>query len=121
MKVDWAFPAFCTKVIDGDTIDVIMDVGFHCTRTERLRLLGVNCPEVHGPSAVDGMRAKQFTQATLSEWMVTGVKWPLVVQTFKADVFGRYLARVWPADTLNGSPDLSSLLLASNNAVPFNG
>lgn len=121
MDAPWIFPARCVNVVDGDTIDVVIDTGFHCTRTERLRLLGVNAPELHGVTRVEGLAAKVFVQATVDGWQTApaGV-WPLMVRTRKTDVFGRYLAQVWPAAAgSTADPDLSALLLASGNAVPF--
>jgi len=33
------------KVLDGDTIDVVIDLGFDLTKTERVRIAGVDTPE----------------------------------------------------------------------------
>ena len=33
------------KVVDGDTVDVIIDLGFHTTVKKRIRLYGINTPE----------------------------------------------------------------------------
>ena len=33
------------KVVDGDTVDVLIDVGFSTYRKERVRLYGINTPE----------------------------------------------------------------------------
>lgn len=113
----FTYQARAIKVIDGDTIDVILDVGFRATRTERLRLLGVNSPEMHGPTHDAGQAAKDFTIKMLTEWGAFDEGWPLIVTTQKSDVFGRYLALV----SSNKDPfmDLSTALLASGNAVPF--
>ena len=124
MEAPWLFPAKCVNVVDGDTIDVVLDVGFHATRTERLRLLGVNAPELHGPTHEAGQAAKDFTSKQIATWQAAfagvQVDWPLMVATRKTDVFGRYLARVWPASAVSADdPDLSALLLASGNAVVF--
>ena len=35
------------KVVDGDTLDVLFDVGFSMFRKERIRLLGIDTPETH--------------------------------------------------------------------------
>lgn len=42
------------KVVDGDTIDCEVDVGFHLCITERFRLLDVDAPEVRGHEKVAG-------------------------------------------------------------------
>ena len=33
------------KVLDGDTIDVVIDLGFDLAKTERVRIAGVDTPE----------------------------------------------------------------------------
>ena len=33
------------KIIDGDTIDIIIDLGFSLTKKERVRLAGIDTPE----------------------------------------------------------------------------
>ena len=40
---------------DGDTIDFIIDVGFKMTTRQRIRLLGVNTPELRGASKEEGL------------------------------------------------------------------
>jgi micrococcal nuclease len=41
------YPATVAGVIDGDTLDVVVDLGFNrITTTERLRLDGINCPDL---------------------------------------------------------------------------
>lgn len=73
------------KVIDGDTVDVVLDQGFKSTRTERLRLNSVDTPE---KSELNYAEAKQFTTDKVLNKEV-------LIQTYKSDVFGRYLANVW--------------------------
>ena len=111
----WVYRCRVTNVVDGDTIDVVVDAGFRSTRTERLRLLGVNCPERKGATRAAGDEAREFTRVWLS-WAGDDA-WPLTVQTHKSDVFGRYLATVWRPD----GHCLNDDLLADGQAVPFDG
>ncbi len=92
----FTFRAKLVRVIDGDTIDVVLDQGLHNTRTERLRLLGVDCPEMRGETRVDGLAARNW----LTNFFLFGAeeKWPLIIRTEKSDAFGRYLAHVWRID-----------------------
>ena len=93
----WTFRAKLVRVIDGDTVDVMIDAGFHSMQLERLRLLGVNCPEVKGPTREAGLAATRYTTdwllAAANQWVED--EWSLLLQTEKSDVFGRYLSRVW--------------------------
>lgn len=120
----WLWKARVDAVIDGDTLDLTIDCGFHAYRVERIRLMGVNCPEMKGATKADGQAARIATANWIGEavWQQgSSVEWPFIVETFKADSFGRYLARIWPADA---SPDdmfadLSSHLLSTGHAVPY--
>jgi micrococcal nuclease len=81
------YRAELVRVIDGDTIDVDIDLGFDKIRTrQRLRLLGVDTPE-KGEAGYVGA-----THATASRL------WPadeIIVHTIRKDSFGRWLANVW--------------------------
>lgn len=125
------------NVVDGDTIDVEIDVGFHSVRTERLRILGVNTPELHAKDPAvraAAQVAKDFT----TNWLATAAAslgpmamdpsgkdrplgWSLMVRTEKTDAFGRYLAQVMRDIQGVGQADLGVALLDTKNAIPFNG
>jgi micrococcal nuclease len=111
----WAYRARVERVIDGDTLDVTIDQGLHTHRTERLRLLGVNTPELKGPTRPAGLAAAGF----VTDWLARvpfDDDWPLIVQTHRGDAFGRWLARVWRR---TDGACLNDTLLMVGHAVPF--
>lgn len=71
------------KVVDGDTIDVLIDVGFHTYITKRLRFLGVDTWEIRGPERPQGLVAK----ARLEEIVANADR--IYVQTVM-DATGKY-------------------------------
>jgi len=78
------------RVIDGDTIDVEIDLGFKLRTTQRIRLIGVDTPEMTGKDKVNGQHAKDFVQA----WCLdneTDLEFDFLIETTKTDSFGRYL------------------------------
>ncbi|PTG04408.1 nuclease [Staphylococcus chromogenes] len=81
----YIFKAKVLRVIDGDTLEMRIDLGFHTHTVRKVRLLGVDTPE-RGETGYN--EAKAFTTGT-----VLGKD--VYVQTYKADAFGRYLADVW--------------------------
>ena len=90
----WVYPARCLRIVDGDTLDLIVDVGYYLTRRDHFRLLDVDAPELRGIERPAGLAAQQFVR----EWIVdAGIGgWPLVIQTAKdPDNFGRYLCHLW--------------------------
>lgn len=50
---------YCHQVIDGDTYTILIDQGFLTYTEQRIRLRGLDCPELHGPDAARGLAAKQ--------------------------------------------------------------
>lgn len=103
----WIFPARCERVVDGDTLDLLIDQGMRVYRRERVRLLGVDAPEVRGSTAQAGADALAWVRSWLA---AAGGEWPLTVRTTKADSFGRYLARIWRGDGAELNADLAAHL-----------
>ena len=59
-----------TKVVDGDTIDVILDMGFNILFAQRVRLFGIDTPESRTRDLVEkkyGLKAKKFLQDKLKK------------------------------------------------------
>ena len=44
----WWYPARVLGVVDGDTLDVMVDLGFRAYQKIRVRLHGIDTPEVYG-------------------------------------------------------------------------
>ena len=99
------------RVIDGDTVEMEIDCGFTIKKRERVRLLGVNTPEMKGESRAQGLLARDFTVKWFADR--SGDVFCRTVKD-KEDSFGRYLA-----DITSGADSLCADLLASGNAVPF--
>lgn len=109
---DYRYDLQVVRVIDGDTIDAILtrDIGFRhiATWRQRLRIAGIDCPEVSGATRAAGVAATVFTR----DWLAAA---PCAAETLQQDNFGRWLARIFRAD---GS-DLSAALLAAGHAIPM--
>jgi endonuclease YncB( thermonuclease family) len=82
-------------VYDGDTIEVELDKGDRCYKIEKVRIVGVNTPEIRSADRVAANVARNETVSWLKAAGIEG--WPLLVTTIKDrhyDSFGRYLANV---------------------------
>ncbi len=56
------------RVIDGDTLDLDIDLGFNVHIFERVRLYGIDTPELFGPTATEaGKLAKAFVEEWVSQ------------------------------------------------------
>lgn len=91
MKVTHHYNAHCTNVVDGDTIDCVVDLGFRIEHRTRLRLLGIDTPELR--SGDPKLRAVALVAKERVEELC--LKQDIVIFTEKAGSFGRWLARVY--------------------------
>ena len=100
----YEYSATITNIVDGDTVDAIVDLGYSVTIKSRLRLARINCPEVSTP---EGMASKAFT----TTWLPVGSAVTIKTSKDKREKWGRMLAEV----TL-GTTNINDLLVTSNMA-----
>lgn len=96
----WTLPAKVVQVVDGDTLELAYNLGFHIGRSARARLRGVNTAEVFGvdprtAAATEGRRQSEFT----ADWCAAGLQgfagnWPFLVSCYGFDKYGRDLVEV---------------------------
>jgi len=103
------YSANVTRVVDGDTVDANLDIGFGLTKKVRIRLLDINAPEVRGESRVEGRKATAYLMSLLK---VADNQIRVVVEG--KDSFGRALGRLY-----DGSANLNQRMLDSGHAVPY--
>lgn len=111
-------PAYCyraevVRVIDGDTIDVQLDVGFNTHIHKRLRFLGIDTWEIRGGEREKGLAAKARLENLLA---VSRNK--VYVQTVMdgEGKYGRVLAWVW-VDTIAGPMCVNMVLLEEGHGT----
>ena len=85
----YTYRAKLARVIDGDTVDMLVDFGFYLEQRWRLRLKDLNAPEVRGPQRPAGLVATDFVRQRLE------APQRIVVQTTKKGKYGRYIADVY--------------------------
>lgn len=88
------------NVVDGDTVDLMIDLGFNIHHKIRVRLYGVNTPESRTTNKSEkelGLKAKEYTH----DWLANH-KW-VFVNTIpdKNDKYGRILARIYSSDKVD--------------------
>jgi micrococcal nuclease len=94
------YKAKAERVIDGDTLDVNIDLGFKITTVQRIRLARVNTPETYNVKKdteeyQKGMTAKQFVEQRLA-----ANNNQLLIETEKVtEKYGRYIGTVWFPDS----------------------
>lgn len=92
---EYVYRAKLVKIIDGDTIDFALDLGFHTHIVVRTRLLDVDAPEVRGSEKPMGLQVKSLVIGFFEKWKGD----PITVETRKTGKYGRWLSRIWVGDT----------------------
>lgn len=111
----YVFKALGIRTIDGDTIVCELDHGFNMRSTQYLRLWGVNTPEKNSTNINEKQRAYEATEFTAS--FTDGRD--ILVQTYKSESFGRYLAKVFIPQGDGEYLCLNDMLIAEGLAEPF--
>lgn len=90
----YRYRAHVVRVVDGDTLDVNIDLGFHVEFRARVRLAGYNAPELHGLTAVDGKAARDALVDLLGrvEDVVYLQTAAVVVQSFERYIADGYVS-----------------------------
>lgn len=113
MQPQYLYKAKIVGVVDGDTVDAIVDLGFTVSVFIRFRLNGINTPETNDSDPVKralGVKAKEFVTTTLLNKEVT-------IRSFKTDKYGRWLADIF----VDGQTSINQMLIEQQLAVAYTG
>ncbi len=110
-----------TKVVDGDTMDIDIDLGFGVwLKGERVRLYGIDTPESRTRDLAEkkyGLAAKSYAKSFLKdEW--------LILKTKEYDAkgkFGRILGELWRTTGYNNDKSLNQYMIDDHHAVHYHG
>ncbi|ORT58229.1 thermonuclease family protein [Streptomyces sp. CB03238] len=113
----YQYPAKIVEIVDGDTVDTELDLGFDVVTRQRIRLYGINAPEKNTQAGRD---ARQF----VVDWVRQHT--PAItlhtVQTAKGsdarEKYGRYLGTLTAA---SAGDSLNDALIAAGLAKPYDG
>jgi micrococcal nuclease len=107
-----------TKIVDGDTIDAELDLGFNISYTQRIRLAGIDTPESRTRDLAEkalGLESKKKLSELIANAKV------VVIRTEKPDSsekYGRILGWVY----LDGAEvSVNEALIASGYAWSYSG
>ncbi len=112
MKKNMSFVYFhvdVIRVIDGDTVELNIDMGNNTFWRDKFRLLGINAPEKHKTDKAAADAATAFLADALQEES-------LFVYTYGKDKYGRRLCTL---NTVNGNVNVR--MIEAGHAVPYAG
>ena len=107
------YEAIVKRVIDGDTIDLTIKIGFYLKYDTPVRLLDINTPEIRGIEKPQGLISKSYVEEVLP------IGKNIEIHTEKDDVFGRWLGVIHylndDGEALNLNCELLELGLAEQD------
>jgi micrococcal nuclease len=107
-----------TKVVDGDTIDADIDLGFDISLTKRIRLAGIDTPESRTTNLKEkalGLESKEWMKKTLAGAKDILIKTELPDSTEK---YGRIIGHLF----INGQEiSLNNQMIAEGYALAYDG
>jgi micrococcal nuclease len=107
------------KYIDGDTVDVIVDLGFHVTIKKRVRLHGINTPETRTRNKSEkkkGLLAKQRLIELCEQQQDPDQFGGLILKCHGLGKYGRILGEIF-----NGKGSVNKMLVMEGHAVEYHG
>ena len=105
------YNAVVIKVYDGDSITVDIDLGFGIwAKGQKLRLSGIDTPEIRGSSRELGLVARDALRN-----QILGKKIIIKTEKDKKGKYGRWLATIY----CGSDKSINSWLLEEGFAVPY--
>jgi micrococcal nuclease len=106
----YTYSAEVIRVVDGDTIDLNIDLGFHIKIQKRVRLSLIDAPEKNTDL---GKRSAEFLSKTLPAGCIVTIK----TQLDKDDKYGRLLGEIFTTDQISS---INKLMIDSGHADYYN-
>ena len=114
----YIYKAECTRVVDGDTIDAVIDLGFDITIKKRIRLAGIDSPESRTRDLEEKKRGLA-SKARLKELIESG---SMQIESKEVGKYGRVLGvlHIYP-DNLDLPININDTLVKEGHAVEYWG
>lgn len=89
----YTYKAKITEVYDGDTVTALVDLGFRISFEIKIRLLGIDTPEIRGTERPEGLVARDRLRE-----LVLGKEVILITERDRQEKFGRWLGELFFPD-----------------------
>lgn len=100
----YEYRAQCVRVVDGDTYDIEVDLGFSIRHQIRVRLKDIDTAELNSKNAAERQHADEAR--VLATRLLTNVPFTIRTEKDRIGIYGRYTASV----TLPDGTDLAQRL-----------
>ena len=114
------YRARIVRWLDGDTCDVVIDLGFRIDHRLTIRLAGVDTPEANSPILEQRQLASNARTFAVVNCPPGGFVTIFTEKPDPRDKYGRWLGRI-RCDGPGGPADLSDLLIRAGLGKPYDG
>lgn len=110
------YETFIKRVIDGDSLEVVVDLGLNVNYTTDVRFNGIDAPESFRPSSDLEKQAGELVKSYV-RGLIEGKN--VFIKTYKNSKYGDYLADIYLDE--NDEFSLNELMLKEGYARPYIG
>ena len=111
----YVYKAHVVSVYDGDTCTVDIDLGLRTwIRKEKIRLHGINAPEIRGAEREQGLKSAEYLRRLILDR-------DIILQTIKdrKEKYGRYLGDIWVQDDSGAYFNVNDKMVSEGFAIHF--
>ncbi|MBT7338602.1 MAG: hypothetical protein HN802_02790 [Candidatus Jacksonbacteria bacterium] len=108
----YEYKAICIRVVDGDTVDAMIDLGMSVWVKKRIRLYGINAPE----SRTRDLKEKKLGLAAKDRLFDLIQDKEILIKSHGIGKYGRVLGSLYVGDT-----DINKLLITEGHACEYYG
>ncbi|MDB9847598.1 thermonuclease family protein [bacterium] len=108
----YRYNAKLDRVVDGDTVDALVDLGFDTWKKVRIRMHGMNAPE----SRTRDLEEKKLGLAAKSRLIELLRDGDFILQSHGVGKYGRCLGTLWIEDI-----DINKTLISEGHATEYFG
>ena len=88
---NYTYPCILDRVVDGDTMDVVVDLGFNISHKIRVRLAHFNAPEPRGDTREEGLKYCKWA----AWWFEKHIREDMYITTKKSGKYGRWIGDIY--------------------------
>lgn len=101
----YQYNAIVNRIIDGDTVNLTIDLGFRLTYTANCRLAGINAPE---------MDTEEGRTSKIALSIMLGIGDKVTINSTGLDKYGRPIVEIFRKDTT-----VNKIMIENNHAKPY--
>jgi micrococcal nuclease len=112
----FTYPITNIRIIDGDTIEADVDLGFRIRQRQIIRLAGIDAPELRAKDPEERRRSRS-AKIALERMLLVWQPSEILMHSIGLDKYGRSLAVIWASDG-SAWDEINALMVEQGHATP---